>query len=69
MIAQHRWYLTLDGKAVKDGHPDANSLLVVFGGYIDDKEAARLGICTDEPEAKAIEAPLATKLITAKKTK
>lgn len=53
MIVQHRWYLTLDdSKAVKEGHPEANSLYAIVGALVDDKEAARLGICNcpDKPE-------------------
>lgn len=71
MISKYRWYLTLDGKAVRENHPDANSLLVAEGQHIDDAEATQLGVCNcpDEPDTKAQAAASSTKAITTKKTK
>lgn len=57
MISSERWYLTADNIAVRDGHPDARTLLVGAGCEIPDSVARQYGIAggTDETREKSLE--------------
>lgn len=50
MIATERWYLTEDGRSVREGDPDARRLIVAAGAEIADALARQYGLL---PSTKA----------------
>jgi hypothetical protein len=70
--ATKRLYLSVDGtRAVEEGDPQANTLLVNEGGELPLADARRYGLvqeeeeADDEPQAKALDAAPANKAVKA----
>jgi len=61
IVSSERWWLTDDGKRVRDKHPLARRLLVGKGGEIEESELEKYPILDEEFELKAVSAPPDTK--------
>lgn len=63
-VAQDRLYLTVDGRVVGHGDPDAHTLLVPKGGRLSMQDAHRYGLDRAAPapvETEAVFGPPANK--------
>jgi hypothetical protein len=63
IISDERWWLTDDGKRVRDKHPLARRLLVGKGSEIEESELEKYPILDEEFELKAVAEPPDTKAI------
>jgi hypothetical protein len=61
IISEERWWLTDDGRRVRDKHPLARRLLVGKGAEIEESELEKYPILDDDFELKAVAEPAETK--------